>query len=164
MRSLYRLRLYNTGVVFSSAETNRIEVDLRIKLAPLNGDYRAASSLPTTAFCPLQVPNDVQQAFYQLVWEAEPLALFVFYLLMGTVLWKYYSIVDSSARPTPEKNGIAYCISSLIEIPPSFNMGVTNSARYNQIWGISMAISSAISKVSEKLQKKKEKCQALNTI
>lgn len=56
-----------------------------------------------------------------------------------------------SAQLRLEKNSVAYCISSLIEIPPSFNMGVTNSARYNQIWGISMAISSAISKVSAKL-------------
>lgn len=45
-------------------------------------------------------------------------------------------------------------ISSLMEIPPSFNMGVTNSARYNQIWGISIAMSSANSNVSEKLKKR----------
>jgi len=71
---------------------------------------------------------------------------------------------DSSAQPTPQKNSAAYCISSLIEIPPSFNMGVTNSARYNQIWGMSMAMSSAISKVSEKLEGKKEKRQGLNAV
>lgn len=44
-----------------------------------------------------------------------------------------------------------------MEIPPSFNKGVTSSARYNQIWGISMAMSSANSKVSEKLKKEQEK-------
>lgn len=51
---------------------------------------------------------------------------------------------------------ITYTISSLMEIPPSFNMGVTSSARYNQIWGISMAMSSANSKVSEKLKNSRE--------
>jgi hypothetical protein len=46
-----------------------------------------------------------------------------------------------------------------MEIPPSFNMGVTSSARYNQIWGISMAMSSANSKVSEKLKNNRKKIQ-----
>lgn len=57
-----------------------------------------------------------------------------------------------------------YTISSLIGIPPSFNKGVTSSARYNQIWGISMAMSSANSKVSEKLKKEQEKKITENVI
>lgn len=47
-----------------------------------------------------------------------------------------------------------------MEIPPSFNMGVTSSARYNQIWGISMAMSSANSNVSEKLKKNRKNSYA----
>lgn len=43
-----------------------------------------------------------------------------------------------------------------MEIPPSFNMGVTSSARYNQIWGISIAMSSANSRVSEKLKREQQ--------
>lgn len=49
-----------------------------------------------------------------------------------------------------------YMMSSRMEIPPSFNMGVTSSARYNQIWGISMAMSSAVSNVSEKLREQEK--------
>lgn len=48
----------------------------------------------------------------------------------------------------------AYVRSSLIEIPPSFKVGVTSSAKYNQMWGMSMAMSSASSKVSRNLGKR----------
>lgn len=147
--------LYNIRLFFSSTETNRIVVYLLIKLPPLNHVYRAASSLPITAFLLVQirVPKSMQQALQQLIGEAEPLILYVFYLLMGTMLSKYCGIARQMAlaQLPLKKSSSTYCISSLIEIPPSFNMGVTNSARYNQIWGISMAISSAISKVSENL-------------
>lgn len=51
-----------------------------------------------------------------------------------------------------------------MEIPPSFNTGVTNSARYNQIWGISIAMSSANSNVSEKLKKEQEENSHTNII
>lgn len=108
---------------------------------------QAPSSLPSRALRLVWASKDVQQAFHQLLWGAEPSALLILHLLMGTTLRKHY-------RHSCES--ITYCISSLIEIPPSFNMGVTNSARYNQIWGISMAMSSAISRVSEKLLKEEK--------
>lgn len=74
------------------------------------------------------------------------------------MLWKYSTARQTAgAQPSLKESSTAYCISSLIEIPPSFNMGVTSSARYNHMWGISMAISSAISKVSENLKKKKKR-------
>lgn len=62
-----------------------------------------------------------------------------------------------SDEPDTNPSMTTYMISSLMEIPPSFNMGVTSSARYNQIWGISMAMSSANSKVSEKLKNRRKK-------
>jgi len=57
-----------------------------MKLSPLHGDYRAASSLPTAAFRLVQVPNDTPPAFYQLAREAQPLTPLVFHLLMGITL------------------------------------------------------------------------------
>lgn len=43
---------------------------------------------------------------------------------------------------------------SLMAIPPSLNTGLSSSAKYSQMKGISMAISSACSNISENLQVK----------
>lgn len=48
-----------------------------------------------------------------------------------------------------------YLKSSLIEKPPSFSTGLSSSARYSQIWGMSMAMSSACSSVSANLRKQR---------
>lgn len=68
-----------------------------------------------------------------------------------------FTLLYTHPQKQKQKASKTYMRSSLMEIPPSFNMGVTSSARYNQMWGISMAMSSANSNVSEKLKRTREK-------
>lgn len=42
-----------------------------------------------------------------------------------------------------------------IGMPPSCSMGVISSARYSQMWGMSMAMSSAASRVSSSLERER---------